>query len=423
MTDKTQRAIDRRSVLKGVGAIGATALIGTPYVARAQANSIRIGVPTILSGRVAILGESSRAALEMAAREFNEAGGLNGREVEMIFRDTKAAPDEAARVTRELVNSEDCGIIIDAEASTGAFAVQEVVRQLGVLCLHTNSETSSLTADPKIRSETAFRCARQGIHDAVAGGLYASEISKAENKRRWMSASPDSAYGRDNTAQFMEYLQLYDDQVEVIDQAWPKIFEPDYTTYVTRILQQKPDALYSALWGGDLVAFIEQSNLYGLFGGNTSFFSGSLADPPILSAITQVPAGLHSVFRYDPEYPETEANKTFAETYKSDAGYYPTNWAWQTYTAMQFVVEALRRAGGDADAKTLAGEIAGMEIDVPFATDGKVKMREDDHTLINYPVAWGVTKSDPAGMTNWVAGDWSEILAQEKEWKQRQGYL
>ena len=64
-----------------------------------------------------------------------------------------------------------------------------------------------------------------------------------------------------------------------------------------------------------------------------------------------------------------------------------------------------------------------MEIDVPFATDGKVKMREDDHTLINYPVAWGVTKSDPAGMTNWVAGDWSEILAQEKEWKQRQGYL
>lgn len=189
MTDRTQWATDRRGVLKGIGAVGATALIGAPYVARAQANTIRIGVPTILSGRVAILGESSRAALEMAAAEFNGAGGLDGREVEMVFRDTKASPDEAARVTRELVNSDDCQIIIDAEASTGAFAVQEVVRQLGVLCIHTNSETSALTADPAIRSETAFRCARQGIHDAVAGGLYASEISKAEDKRRWMSAS------------------------------------------------------------------------------------------------------------------------------------------------------------------------------------------------------------------------------------------
>lgn len=422
MTSDNTKTIDRRSVLKGVGAAGAAAL-AFPYVAKAQANTIRIGVPTILSGRVAILGTSSRAALELAAARFNEAGGIEGREVELVIRDSKASPDEAARVTRELVNSDGCEIVIDAEASTGAFAVQEVVRQLGVLCLHTNSETSSLTADPKIRSETAFRCARQGIHDAVAGGLFASKISKEQDKRRWMTCSPDYAYGRDNSAQFVEYLKHYDDQVEVIDQAWPKLFEPDYTAYITRILQQRPDAVYSALWGGDLVAFVEQSNLYGLFSGDMGFFSGSLADPPVITAINQFPVGLHSVFRYDPDYPDTEENQRFADTYEAEAGYLPTNWAWQNYAAMQFVLEALRRTGGKTDGKALAGEVAGMEVEVPFSDSGTVTMRESDHTLIDYPVAWGTSSTNPDGMTDWNPGDWSEIVAQEEEWKKRQGYI
>ena len=51
------------------------------------------------------------------------------------------------------------------EASSGAFAVHEVARDLGVLCIHTNSETSSLTADPKQHIPNAFRTARQGVHD------------------------------------------------------------------------------------------------------------------------------------------------------------------------------------------------------------------------------------------------------------------
>lgn len=420
-------SLTRRKVIKSAGALagvaGMATIVGAPYVSRAQANTIRIGMPTILSGRVAILGTSSRAAAQLAVQRFNEAGGLDGRMVELVIRDSKGAPDEAARITRDLVNSEGCEIIVDAEASSGAFAVQEVVRQLGVLCLHTNSETSALTADPEIRSETAFRCARQGIHDAVAGGLYASKISKSEGKRRWMTCSPDYAYGRDNSAQFLEYLKIYDDQVEVIDQLWPKLFEPDYTAYVTRIQQQQPDAVYSALWGGDLVSFIEQGNLYGLFSGDMGYFSGGLADPPILDAINQLPSGLRSVFRYDPNYPDTEENQAFADDYREIEGELPTNWSWQNFTAYEFIHEALRRTGGKTDGAALAGELAGMELESPFVDGGKLTMRESDHTLIGYPVAWGATKNDPKAMTDWVAGDWSEILAQEKEWKTRQGYL
>ncbi len=387
----------RRDVLKAAGGLAAaSAITGFPYIARAQANTIRIGVPTILSGRVAILGETSRRAIEMFVNRVNEAGGIEGRKLEPIFRDSKGKPDEAARNTRDLINTDGCEIIIDAEASSGAFAVQEVIRDLPVLCIHTNSETSALSADPKIRVPTAFRCARQGVHDAIAGGRYAANLVKEKGLKRWMTVSPDYAYGRDNTAQFIEYLQIFEPSVEVVDQAWPKLFEPDYTAYVTRIVQTAPDALYSALWGGDLVSFTEQANLYGMFAGNMTFFSVNMADPPIVQAIKQFPEGMRSVYRYDPNYPDTPANHEFYENFTKDSDLLPTNWSWQNYTAMQFLAQALTKTGGKTDAQALAEAMSGAEVDSPFSDTGKIQMRAEDQTIIHYPVAWGTLADRPA---------------------------
>jgi branched-chain amino acid transport system substrate-binding protein len=53
-------------------------------------------MPTILSGRVAMLGIASRNAVAMEVEKFNAAGGLNGRKIEMVIRDSKGAPQEAA---------------------------------------------------------------------------------------------------------------------------------------------------------------------------------------------------------------------------------------------------------------------------------------------------------------------------------------
>ncbi len=218
---KVTDGLRRRGVLV---AVGAAAGAGFPHIAGAQAKVIWIGMPTILSGPVAILGTSSRAAVQLAVKQFNEAGGVNGRMIELVDRDSKGRPDEAAKVTRDLINNDSCEIIIDAEASSGSFAVQEVIRDLPVLCVHTCSETSSLTADPKVHVKTAFRSARQGIHDAVAGGKYASAISRAKGLKRWMTCSPDYAYGRDNTAEFMEFAKRFDLGIEQ-----GNLYRPDLT--------------------------------------------------------------------------------------------------------------------------------------------------------------------------------------------------
>lgn len=417
---ETKSGIGRRGFMGG--AIAGAAITGFPHIAGAQAKAIKVGMPTILSGRVAILGTSSRAAAQLAFKQINDAGGINGRTFELVDRDSKGRPDEAAKVTRDLVNNDGCEIIIDAEASSGSFAVHEVVRDLGILCLHTNSETSSLTADPKLFGKTVFRCARQGIHDAVAVGSYAAKIAKEKGLKKWVTCSPDYAYGRDNTAEFLQYVKVFEPSIEVIDQLWPKLFAPDYTESITKLMQVKPQAVYSALWGGDVVAFIEQSNLYRLF-QNTAFFSaGGLGDPPILAAIKNLPQGLHTAYRYNKAFPASPENTSFCDAYVKIAPHEPTNWAWQNFAACNFLIEAVRRTGGKTDSAALAKEIGGMTLKTPFGAPG-ITMRESDHTIINYPVASGKTIGKSPWVVDYVDVEWARILEIEQQWKKEKGYV
>ena len=418
MQDNTQA--QRRQLLKLGASAVTTVALSAPFISRAQNKTIRIGMPTILSGRVAMLGLSSSNAATLEVEKFNAAGGLNGRKIELVIRDSKGQPQEAARVARERVTSEDCEIILDAEASSGGFAVHEVARDLGVLVMHTCSETSSLSADPKIRTPLGFRCARQGVHDAIVGGAYAAQVAKEKNLKRWMTVSPDYAYGRDTTAEFMEYLKLFNPSIEIVGDVWPKLFQADYTEAITRLLQGKPQAIYSALWGGDLTSFIDQAGIYGLF-NEREFFAVNMADYAVLTAVKNVPRGLHSGNRYLKSFPNTPANTNWSNAYQARFKDLPLNWAWQNAAAVQFLTSAMKKTNS-ADGKKMAAALRGMSIDSPFGSNGKLTMRAEDNTLVDYAVGWGSLEPKEPFMSKPNPGNWKQITELEVQWKKRKSY-
>jgi len=420
MSEKKNTPTSRRKFIKAAGAVTAATGFGFPFISRAQNKPIRIGMPTILSGRVAQLGISSRNAVMMQVDQFNAAGGLGGRKIEIITRDSKGKPDEAANNTRHLINGEGCEIIIDAEASSGAFAVQEVIRELKVLCLHTNSETSSLTADPKIRVPTAFRTARQGIHDAIVSASYAADVAKKKGLKTWMSCSPDYAYGRDNTALFLEYLKRFQPDVEVVGETWPKLFQADYTENVTKILLTKPQALYSALWAGDLVSFVDQAGIYNIF-AQTDMFAINMADYTTLTAVKNLPKGIHSSTRYIKTFPANPENAAWADAYKGQYKDYPTNWSWENSLATSYLLAAIKKTKS-TNSEKLADAIRGMKIKSPFGADGTVTMRAEDQTIVGYALGWGMTIPREPYVPNVTPGDWKVILEHEAEWKKSVGY-
>jgi branched-chain amino acid transport system substrate-binding protein len=418
MTSTRKPGLSRRSTLALMGAGAAT--FAAPWVARADANVLRIGMQSILSGPIALLGTSSRNALMMEQDRINAAGGFLGRQIEFVFRDSKGQPQEAARIARELANSSGCELLVDSEASSGAFAVQEVIRDLGnIVCIHTNSETSALTADPKIRAPTAFRVARQGVHDAVAGSIYLADFAKARKLNKWATCSPDYAYGRDTTAQYLQFLKQFNPDIEVVTDAWPKLGQPDFTEVITKLIQAKPQALFTLLYAGDLSAFVNQANVYALFSQMT--VATPNVDYPVMAAIKNLPAGIQSATRYLETFPDTPANKEWGEAYHKRWNERPTTWSWQCTVAMQFYEAAIKKAN-TLEAKALSAALAGMKINSPFGADGTITMR-DDHTTINYAIGWGQTTPKEPFMVDIKPADWGKIVELETEWKKQQKYI
>tara|TARA_B100002052_G_scaffold299019_1_gene334764 strand:- start:4618 stop:5886 length:1269 start_codon:yes stop_codon:yes gene_type:complete len=414
----------RRTVIKnaalGIGALSFST--GFPSILKADDN-IKIGIPTILSGRVAQLGISVTNAIKMAVNKFNEEGGLDGRKIELIIRDSRAKPDEAARVCRDFINSDNVDVIVNAEASGASFAVQEVIRESGTLCLHTVSETTSLTADPSIRAWNAFRFSRQGIHDAVGSAKYAAKIIEKKGIKKWMSINPDYAYGRDSDDTFFWALEKFAPGFELIGKGWPKIFQPDYTEVITKIAREKPDAIYSSLWGGDLVSFIDQASLYGIF-KNTEFFAINLADYTTMNAIRNLPKGLHSATRYVAAWPDTEENRAYDKSYTDLYGDHPTNWSWEASIAMDYLINALKETGS-TDNKKLAEALKG-KTSPSFMGVGEgntVTIRDRDQTITNYSIGWGTTIPKEPFIQDVQAANWDTIENLEEEWLTNKGWI
>src|SRR5437868_11746251 len=106
MTKTSKPGVSRRSTLALMGAGAVT--FATPWVARAQAKTIKVGMPTILSGRVAQLGTSSRNGVMLEIEKVNAAGGLAGRQLEMGIREAKGQPQEDARGARKVGKTDAC---------------------------------------------------------------------------------------------------------------------------------------------------------------------------------------------------------------------------------------------------------------------------------------------------------------------------
>src|SRR2546430_17308097 len=84
----------------------AAAALVAPAVAHAQ-KPIKVGMPMPLSGPPALFGEPATKGAQMFVDEINAKGGVLGRKLELLTRDSKADANEAARVARGLILQEN----------------------------------------------------------------------------------------------------------------------------------------------------------------------------------------------------------------------------------------------------------------------------------------------------------------------------
>lgn len=101
-----------------------------PLAGCGEKEPIRIGFLGGLSGRNADLGESGRNGVQLAIEERNQAGGINGRPIELIARDDGQKPDVAGEAARQLIGAGVQAIVgpMNTAMVTAALPVAEAGR-------------------------------------------------------------------------------------------------------------------------------------------------------------------------------------------------------------------------------------------------------------------------------------------------------
>jgi branched-chain amino acid transport system substrate-binding protein len=98
---------------------------GRAAVLSSQSKTIPIGGIMILSGQGASWGEASRNGMELAIKDINEHGGVNGKQLRGIYEDDQSSPEKALAALNKLTGSDHVKFIIGTNWSNTGVAVQK----------------------------------------------------------------------------------------------------------------------------------------------------------------------------------------------------------------------------------------------------------------------------------------------------------
>ncbi|WP_244644125.1 ABC transporter substrate-binding protein [Azorhizobium oxalatiphilum] len=169
--------MNRRHFLAGVagaGTLAGTLTLGGAGRAFAQAGQpIKIGIVIPLTGATSQFGTTMSAAAKAAAKDINDAGGVNGRMVEVLIEDDQSNPEAAVRAARKLID-------VDKVVSIGGSYASAVTSAIAPLCyesktvLFTSSGADSITKTP--HNGYIFRTSPTVTLQGTRVGQYALEL-------------------------------------------------------------------------------------------------------------------------------------------------------------------------------------------------------------------------------------------------------
>lgn len=367
--------------------IAATA-VAMPAVTAEAAEPIKIGFPMILSGAGAQFGSPILKGAQMYADAINASGGVLGRKLEIIPRDSKSRPDEAVRVARELITRESVDFLVGTFTSGEGPAVSEIAKENKTLFLALGPKTDRLTA-PDALHPYVFRIS---ANTTTEGRAAASIVAKWEVKRI-ATMAPDFAYGRDGVAAFVAQIKKLRPDIEIVDQQWPKLNEVDYTPFITAQLGAKPDAVFSVICCGNFDTFAKQAGPLGYFKKLENRFVG-VGEAGSIEALRSLgpeyPVGIwgnaYDAFNWTSPSASVAAQHaayiTQLKAYtKEDL---PSSWPIQGYLGMHFLVEAIKKAGS-VKSEAVSAALKDLKLATP---QGDMVMRGKDQQLTRGMV-WG----------------------------------
>ena len=325
----------RRALIAGGAAIAA----GPAWLslAQGQTTNIKIGFPVPLTGAFSAEAQDQVRAAEIAVKEFNESGGFNGRNAELLVRDDKLNAGEAATRTLELIEKDKVDFVVGSLSAATQLSINAVCRDRKII-FNSISQSDAIN-EAKDWSLYTFHEALNPHLTAGAVARYA--FPKFGKKVVYLTA--DYAYGHEMVRGFQRAGQSLGAQT-LADIRHP-LGAADYSAFLPRIQSLKPDILVLCNFGRDLVNAAKQATDFGIK-ANTKIIT------PVLlytsrqaggaEAFEGIVGGTSYYWGMEEKIP---AAKTFNDKFrKANGGAVPSDYGALGYAGVRSVLEAVRQA-------------------------------------------------------------------------------
>jgi len=332
--------VSRRQVLTlGVAGTAAAVFPIRLNIARAQTAPIKVGFPVPLTGPYAVEANDQVRAAQLAIKDFNNAGGPAGRIAELLVRDDKLNPGEAATRALELIEKDKVNFLVGSLSASVQLSVNNVAKERGVI-FNSISQSDAIN-EAKDWSKYTFHEAMNPHMTAGAVGRYV--YPKFGKRVAFLTA--DYAYGHEMVRGFQAAGKAFGAEF-LIDIRHP-IGASDYSTFLPRIQALKPDILFVCNFGRDQVNAIKQAADFGLK-ETTKIVAPILLSTARIAggaeAFDQVIGGTSYYWRLEETIPSAKAlNDKFRAAYQ---GAVPSDYGALGYSGVRTILEAVKNAGG-----------------------------------------------------------------------------
>ena len=337
----------------------ALTLVGFGTLQRAQAadDPLRIGLIATYSGPYADYGRQFDAGIALYLKEHG--GKIAGRTVEVVKKDTAGpAPDAAKRIAQELIVRDKVSLLTGLDFSPNAYAVAAIATQAKIPTLVMNAASSGITTASPYVARLSFTV--QQVTDPMARWMVKQGVKEA------YTVVADYASGVDAETAFKKAFTA--EGGKVVGEVRTPMSNPDFSAYVQRIKDDKPQAVFFFFPSGVMPpAFLKVWKERGMDeAGIKLYATGEATDDSYLDATGDVALGLVTSHHYSYAH-NSPKNQKFVKDFVGEFGtkLRPSYFAVTAYDAMAAIDLALAKTRGDVSGDKVMEALKGLKFESP----------------------------------------------------------
>lgn len=299
-----------------------------------ESGTIKIGFFAPLTGFAATDGESALNAAKLAVEAINNAGGLLGKKIELVYYDDSCNSDQAINIAQKLITSDKVVAVVSGSYSNPTRAVAPIFQSAKIPMVSAYAEHPDITR----AGDYIFRQSFLGLIQGRAGAEIAVRKMGA---KKIAILQVDNDFGASLVDGFREYAKDLGGEVISVDKF--QIGEKEFNPLLTRIKQENPDLIYMVAYYEEGSQIIKQMKQLGM---NIKVLGTEGIDSTkgFFEIVGKDAEGLVFTTNLNRDDPR-KVTQDFIKNYTEKYGFAPDMVGASVYDAFMVLAEAIRISG------------------------------------------------------------------------------